>query len=78
MNAGQDHSPIATLTTIADHRGLPAVSRLLITCAACLALWSMRHKSRQVLSELDDFQLNDIGLSRSDVEKESIKRFWMP
>ncbi|WP_269930810.1 DUF1127 domain-containing protein [Aminobacter sp. HY435] len=35
-----------------------------------------RHLQRLDLSELDDHALNDIGLSRRDVEREIAKPFW--
>lgn len=35
-----------------------------------------RHLQRLDLSELTDEQLDDIGLSRRDVERESSKPFW--
>lgn len=35
-----------------------------------------RHLQRLDLSELTDEQLDDIGLTRRDVERESAKPFW--
>jgi uncharacterized protein YjiS (DUF1127 family) len=34
------------------------------------------HRERQALRELDDRMLRDIGVSRSDANRESLKRFW--
>jgi uncharacterized protein YjiS (DUF1127 family) len=38
--------------------------------------WVMRHRSRQSLARLDDHMLRDIGLGRSEVQKECTKAFW--
>jgi uncharacterized protein YjiS (DUF1127 family) len=35
-----------------------------------------RHRSRTVLSQLDAYQLKDIGLSFSEAENEANKPFW--
>lgn len=39
------------------------------------AAWR-RRRSRVVLSQLDDFMLKDIGLTRADAEHEANKPFW--
>lgn len=41
-----------------------------------IAQWRERARSRYLLQQLDDRMLRDIGLSRSDVERECAKRFW--
>ena len=38
--------------------------------------WQERAQQRRHLSGLDDHLLNDIGISRSDVDAESSKPFW--
>ena len=51
-------------------------------CAALLRLgdiiwtWRDRAPSRYALSRLSDHALKDIGLTRTDVYRESVKRFW--
>lgn len=35
-----------------------------------------RHKSRQQLFALTDYQLRDLGLTRDQVVREAIKPFW--
>ncbi|MDH3474578.1 MAG: DUF1127 domain-containing protein [Rhodospirillales bacterium] len=43
---------------------------------ACLLVWQDRASQRYALAVLDDHQLRDIGLTRSDVARESAKPFW--
>ena len=38
--------------------------------------WSRRTHERRMLALLSDRMLDDVGLSRHDVEKESAKYFW--
>jgi uncharacterized protein YjiS (DUF1127 family) len=38
--------------------------------------WQERHRSRQDLMRLSEYQLKDIGLSRLDAEEEYSKPFW--
>ena len=39
-------------------------------------LWAERARQRRQLTELDDYMLRDLGLSRADVASESSKPFW--
>lgn len=41
-----------------------------------LEAWADRRRQRQVLSELDDHMLRDIGLTRAAAEHEASKPFW--
>jgi uncharacterized protein YjiS (DUF1127 family) len=41
-----------------------------------ILLWIDRTKQRAQLAELERASLNDLGLSRADVDRESRKRFW--
>ena len=40
--------------------------------------WLRRARQRRELAELNDTQLNDVGLSRHIVKREVEKPFWMP
>jgi uncharacterized protein YjiS (DUF1127 family) len=40
--------------------------------------WKRRIEERRELMTLDDRMLHDIGLSRTDAEKEARKPFWKP
>jgi len=41
-----------------------------------ISLWSARSNDRQLLSQMSGRMLADIGLSHSDVARESSKFFW--
>lgn len=41
-----------------------------------LLIWTQRARDRRALQTLDAHLLQDIGLSRADVERESAKYFW--
>ena len=41
-----------------------------------LVTWQERARERRRLAALDDYLLRDMGLSRSQVESETSKRFW--
>lgn len=41
-----------------------------------LESWLERHRQRRALLELGDHLLKDIGLSRSEAEREGRKPFW--
>ena len=41
-----------------------------------ILVWMERVHTRHQLSELDDHMLNDIGLTRTEVEAEVHKPFW--
>jgi uncharacterized protein YjiS (DUF1127 family) len=43
---------------------------------AMLRQWRQRARSRSELAGLDDYLLRDIGVSRSQAQFESGKRFW--
>jgi uncharacterized protein YjiS (DUF1127 family) len=48
----------------------------LIRLADLVIDWAERARERRFLAELDDRALHDIGLSRSDAEREAAKPFW--
>ena len=54
--------------------GLTFVSRRLLTL---VGVWDERGRQRRQLHELADWQLKDLGLSRSDAEAEARKPFWL-
>ena len=52
------------------------VARVIIGAFDTLLLWQQRASERADLARLTDFQLKDVGLTRSDVEREASKPFW--
>jgi len=72
------NAPLESLARAANLPSLPAFSLVLLKCAAVFAAWSQRAKSRKELRELPPEALRDIGVSREEAERESLKRFWMP
>ncbi|QPC86492.1 DUF1127 domain-containing protein [Mesorhizobium sp. NBSH29] len=61
-------SPVLSQTRVA----LKAVLRV----ASTLTGWWNRHKQRACVYELEDHLLDDIGLTRDQVERECRKPFW--
>lgn len=53
-----------------------AIRRASVRTADMLLAWLERTRQRRLLVTLDDRMLDDIGLSRSDVLRESDKPFW--
>ena len=52
--------------------------RLLPNLLSRIVAWRERARSRYLLQLLDDRMLRDVGLSRSDVDRECAKHFWQP
>ena len=73
---------IATLprTTSAAAPSAPAssaVTRLAQVVLGRLAFWWRMHRDRRVLATLSDGMLDDIGLTRADIDRELINPFWV-
>ncbi len=73
----------STTYTPTIQTGTPLVKgfgQLLISVFAAagrrLMLWQARASERVHLQELPDFMLKDMGLTRSDADRESAKPFW--
>ena len=58
--------------------GPAALRRLLPYLLSRFMDWRERARSRHLLLQLDDRMLRDVGLSRSDVDRECAKHFWQP
>ena len=56
----------------ADGRYGPLIAHLLTD----LAVWTHRHRSRQVLARLENHELDDIGMTRRQARLEAAKPFW--
>jgi uncharacterized protein YjiS (DUF1127 family) len=62
--------------TAHSRSGLTAFAELLGEAFTLAYGWRDRSRQRRTLMRLDDHLLHDIGLSRSDVEREAAKPFW--
>jgi uncharacterized protein YjiS (DUF1127 family) len=58
--------------------GPAAPRRLLPNLLSGIRDWRERARSRHLLLLLDDRMLRDVGLNRSDVDRECNKHFWQP
>ena len=57
-------------------RPFVAASAVYMRINDMIQLWLDRDRQRRALRELNDHMLQDIGISRCDVYRESTKRFW--
>jgi len=64
-----------TILSISQHASVP-VSLTEINVMATLQLWMDRHKQRKQLAGLEDYQLDDIGLTRAAMLTEVNRPFW--
>lgn len=62
---------------VSSQLALAALGRLM-HLQSLLGRWRQRALDRQHLSELDDRVLADMGLTRTDVDREAVKPFWQP
>jgi uncharacterized protein YjiS (DUF1127 family) len=70
--------PVNTLTLSYDgqsERTWPTRTREFLMLAA---VWYERARQRQRLEQLPEWQLEDIGISRSEALREAAKPFWQP
>ena len=59
----------------AARRDTPPPSRYQRLLGVLKTAWH-RHRSREILAQMDDFALRDIGLTRTDAHYEANKPFW--
>ena len=59
-------------------KGASIISSVAMGLFARLIAWSERGRMRHRLRDLDDRSLEDIGLSRDAIRRESEKPFWRP
>jgi uncharacterized protein YjiS (DUF1127 family) len=67
-----------SLFQLRNVRGPAAPHRLLPNLLSRFWGWRERARGRHLLLQLDDRMLRDVGLSRSDVDRECAKHFWQP
>ena len=52
------------------------ISTIVASAANRIVLWCARARERHALSELDEYLLRDVGLTRSEAHRESVQPFW--
>ena len=67
-----------SLFQLRNVHGPAAPHRLLPNLLSRFRGWRERARGRHLLLQLDDRMLRDVGLSRSDVDRECGKYFWQP
>lgn len=71
------HSAIPSTRPAVAGGSLPSAMRHLLSAAlGTLLTWRARTRQREVLAELPDYMLADIGITRADVLREVEKPFW--
>ncbi len=69
-------TPVEGSTDRKEYRRGPAAADLLWAAFDMLLSWMEIARQRRFLQMLDDRLLQDVGLSRADVEAETSKPFW--
>ncbi len=59
---------MTTLTNTRKHTSLSGIDRLMSRIATSLIVWNERRTTRNALSRLSDRELEDIGLTRGDID----------
>jgi uncharacterized protein YjiS (DUF1127 family) len=72
VTIGRDQSRLEPLP---DHRR-QSLAWTFIRYVTWLEAKLERKRTRRALSELSEYELKDIGLSRCDAEREARRRFW--
>ncbi|WP_432450181.1 DUF1127 domain-containing protein [Aliiroseovarius marinus] len=67
------HDRLAFLDT---QRPLPALAEVALTVAVTVTKWRVSRISRRALKELPDHLYQDIGITKSEAEREAGKPFW--
>ncbi|MBO9445107.1 DUF1127 domain-containing protein [Ruegeria sp. R14_0] len=68
------HNP--ALLLLNDSPRLPMIAALAVRFAATVTMWERQRRSRINLSQLDDRLLKDVGLTRSQANREVKRHFW--
>jgi uncharacterized protein YjiS (DUF1127 family) len=54
------------------------VASLFQSVLDAILMWQDRERQRRALAGMSDHMLRDIGVSRADAVRESVKPFWRP
>ncbi len=66
----------AKLARLNDQARLPSGAHVLIAMALVVTKWDRYRRTRKTLRNLEQHQLEDVGLSRHDAFIETQKPFW--
>lgn len=66
----------AQIALLSTQPSLPVAARVFVTAAVVVTKWDMRQRTRKALLKLDHYELNDIGLTRTQALREAAKPFW--
>ena len=67
--------PTDTLGILAQP-GTPIVAQIAVKFAVLVTYWATRRRTRLALSQLEPWQLNDVGLTRDEAYAEASRVFW--
>jgi uncharacterized protein YjiS (DUF1127 family) len=56
--------------------GTPVVAQLAVKFAVCVTTWATRRRTRLALSQLEPWQLSDVGLTPDEAFTEARRVFW--
>jgi uncharacterized protein YjiS (DUF1127 family) len=73
------HAAILTndaLAVLNSTRSLPLLAVASVKFAACVTKWVTRRRTRLTLSQLEAWQLSDVGLTPDAARHEARKVFW--
>ncbi|MGC1505711.1 MAG: DUF1127 domain-containing protein [Sulfitobacter sp.] len=62
--------------SILSQRGTPVVALLAVRFAVVVTKWATRRRTRLALSQLEPWQLSDVGLTPDEALHEQRRVFW--
>ncbi|MDF3413665.1 DUF1127 domain-containing protein [Sulfitobacter sp. M57] len=69
--------PIPTdATGIFSQQATPVAAELAVRFAVLVTKWATRRRTRLALSQLEPWQLSDVGLTPAEARKEHHRVFW--
>jgi uncharacterized protein YjiS (DUF1127 family) len=68
--------PADTLAYLGSARSVPTLAHAAVGFAVCVSRWAMRRQTRKALKQLENWQLDDVGLTPLEAQHETSKAFW--
>lgn len=66
----------ATLDYLSTARDVPTLAYVAVEFAAYMSKWTTRRQTRRALQQLENWQLDDVGLTSLEAYHEGSKAFW--